>query len=113
VAEEWEKWVPVCDRLLYQCFYRVLSFISVHTSVSNVYKSLERLAEKRGGRLYWVWKDRVARWDDLEVFPGIKMSIWIFGGPRNTVYARRGWWAMYLFDPYVKSMARVFGTLRE
>ena len=114
MSEDWRKWLPVCERLLYQCFYRVLSFISVHTSVENVYNCVKEMSSGwRGGRVYWLLRGRVAKWDDFQVFPGIRMSIWIFGGPRNAVYARRGWWTLYLFDIGVERLARALGTLEE
>jgi len=109
--EGWEKWVEPCDRLLYQCWYRVLSFISIHAPVWEVKKALEKVAEKRGGKVYWVVRNRVGRYEDFEVFPGIKMSIWFFGGRRgkNTVFARVGWWKLYLIDVLSKMTAKVLG----
>jgi len=113
MAEEWEKWVPVVDSLILQTYYRQLSWVSIHAPASEVYKAAEHLAEtKRGGRVYWVLEGRVARWDNLEVFPGIVQTNWFVGGRRNCAMVRRAWWAMYLFDPLVKSTARVFGTWR-
>jgi len=118
MSGEWEKWVPVLDSLVFQTYYRQLSWVSVHAPVDEVYRAAEHLAEtKRGGRVYWVFEDKtlgrkVFRWDDLEVFPEIHQTNWFVGGPRNTAMARRGWWAMYLFDPMVKGFARVFGTWR-
>jgi len=108
------KWVPVVDRLLFQCYYRVLSFISIHAPVDEVVKAAQYLAvEKRKGKVYWVIEGRVARWDNVEVFPGITMTVWIFGSKirrKNTVMARRGWWALYLFDTYVKALAKLCGA---
>jgi len=111
--ESWRRWVPVADTLLNQAYYRVLSFVSFHAPLMEAYTAIESLVEKRGGRLYWVMEDRIARWDDLEVWPGVKMSLWIFGGPRNTVYARVGWYKLYFLDVAVKGLARTFGTLQE
>ena len=105
----WEKWVPVIDRLLWQCYYRILSFISFHGPVDEAYQAAKKLSETKGGEVYWVIPDRVFRWDNVEISPGIKMKIWFFGSAirrKNTVMARRAWWALYLFDPYVKTLAR-------
>jgi len=109
----YRKWIPVIDGLIKQCYYRVLSFISWHGPVDEAYLAAKELAEtKRGGRVYWVLKGRVFRWDDLEVYPGIKMSVWCFGGKirrKNTVMARVGWWKLYLIDMAVKGIASVMG----
>jgi len=111
MAEEWERWVPVADALVLQAYYRVLSFVSMHAPVDQAFQAIKHLAEtKRGGTVYWVVEPYVAKWDNLEVFPGIKMTLWVFGRKRNTVYARRGWWALYLLDVQVKRLAKVFGT---
>lgn len=114
IPEAWMKWIPVVDSLLLQCYYRVLSFISIHAPIDEVFKAARYLArEKRGGKVFWVVPDRVARWDNVEVFPGITMTVWIFGSKirrKNTVMARRGWWALYLFDPFVKTMATILGA---
>jgi len=117
MAGEWERWVPVLDALVFQTYYRQLSWVSVHAPVDEVFAAAGHLARtKRGGKIYWVFntlpRRKVFRWDDLEVFPGIRQTNWFIGGPKNTAMARRGWWAMYLFDPAVKGFARVFGTWR-
>jgi len=107
------RWVPVAEYLLNQAYYRVLSFVSFHAPLAESYPAIESLVAKHGGKLYWVVEGRVAKWDDLEVYPGITMSIWIFGGPRNTVYARTGWWKAYVVDSAVKSVAKLLGTYGE
>ena len=117
VAEEWEKAVYVIDSLVVQCYYRVLSFISFHFGIDDAFRAAQYLAEtKRGGTVYWVVERAgIARWDDVEVFPGIRITIWLFGSKlrrKNTVMARRGWWALYLWDVNVKRLARVLGTYR-
>ncbi|MEM2273628.1 MAG: hypothetical protein QXX56_05385 [Candidatus Bathyarchaeia archaeon] len=108
--EEWEKVVPILDALIVQCYYRVLSFISYHYGISASYKAAKYLAEtKRGGKVFWVLKDRLARWDDVEVFPGTKMSIWMFGSKinqKNTVLARVGWWTLYIIDMAAKALSK-------
>jgi len=117
-VEEWEKTVHVLDALVVQCYYRVLSFVSFHSGIDASFKAAQHLAEtKRGGSVYWVVENSgVARWDDVEVFPGIRITIWLFGSKvrqKNTCLARRGFWALYLFDIAVKSLARVAGTYKE
>ena len=109
MAEKWMKWVPVIDNLLWQVYYRILSFISFHGPVDEAYQAAKLLSETKGGEVYWVIPDRVFRWDDVEVSPGITMKVWFLGSAirrKNTVMFRRGWWALYLWDPYVKSVAR-------
>lgn len=114
MPEEYEKWIPVIDHLLWQVYYRVLSFVSFHGPVDEAFKACIKLKEAKGGSVYWVLPKRAFRWDDVEVSPGIKMTVWFFGSAvrrKNTVMCRRGWWAMYLFDPYVKTLAKVMGGL--
>jgi len=121
MAEEpsYMKWVAPLDNIIFQAWYRVLSFVSLHAPINEVYEAARYIAEnKRGGNVYWVIPDRAARWDDLDVNPpyGVKMTVWIFGSAirkKNSVVARRGFWALYLFDPYVKALARTLGALRE
>lgn len=96
--EEWEKAVEVMDYLLKQTYYRVLSFVSFHFPIEDAYKAAQQLKTKRGGDVYWIVEGKVARWDELEVFPEVYMTIWFFGGQKNTVMARRGWWAMYVLE---------------
>jgi len=112
---EWEKWVPVVDSLVKQCYYRVLSFISWHGPIDDAYKAAKKISrEKRGGHVYWVVKGRVFRWDNLEVYPGIYMSVWCFGGKlrkKNTVMARVGWWKLYIIDAMIKGIASVMGEV--
>jgi len=114
---EYMKWVAPLDNIIFQAWYRVLSFVSLHAPINEVYEAARYIAEnKRGGNVYWVIRGRAARWDDLDVNPphGVKMTVWIFGSAirkKNSVIARRGFWALYLFDPYVKAFARTLGTL--
>lgn len=115
-GEEWERWVPVVDALVLQSFYRQLSWVSMPAPIDEVYAAAQHLSEtKRGGRLYWVVEGRVARWDDLEVFPGIRQTNWFVGSKlrgKNTAMVRRGWWSLYLLGPMVKGVASVLGTYR-
>lgn len=115
--EPYLKWVKPLDNIVFQAWYRVLSFVSLHAPITETYKAAKYIARtKRGGSVYWVLKDRVARWDDLDVNPPHKltMTVWLFGSPirgKNSVVARRGFWALYIWDPYVKTLARTLGTL--
>ena len=99
MSEDYTKWVPVAEALLIQAYYRTLGMVSMHAGINDIYKALEEISARRGGTLIWKLEGRVARWDDLEVFPGIKMSIYIIGGAlrqKNTVYVRVGFWQSYL-----------------
>ena len=112
--ENWKRWIPVADMLVLQAYYRILSFVSINAPVKEVFLAIEEIAKtKRGGKVYWVMEPYVAKWENLEVFPGIEMTLWVFGRNRNTIYARRGWWAFYLLDVQVKRLAKVFGTWRD
>lgn len=105
-VEDWEKAANVMNELLKQAYYRILSFISFHFGVEDAYLAAQWLAENvRGGQVYWVVEGKIARWDNIEVFPSIFMNIWFFGGNKNTVMARRGWWALYLLEVYVKALS--------
>lgn len=92
-------WVPVIDRLLWQCYYRILSFISYHAPIDESYEAVNVLARERGGDVHWVIPGRVFRWDGLTLSPGITMSVWFFGSAirrKNTVMARVGWWSLWI-----------------
>jgi hypothetical protein len=105
--EEWRKWVPVISRLLWQCYYRLLSFVSYHGPIDESYEaakylSIEKMGEQvYGGDVYWVVEGHVFRWDNVEVSPGITMSLWFVGSAvlrKNTIMARRGWWSLYMLQ---------------
>jgi len=113
--QEWEKWIPVIENLLWQVYYRILSFVSFHGPIDEAYEAAKFLSGTRGGEVYWVIPDRVFRWDDVEVSPDITMKVWFFGSAirrRNTVMARRGWWALYLLDPYIEALARTLARYK-
>ena len=99
MSEEWRKWVPVAEALILQAYYRTLGMVSIHTGIDNVFLAIQEISTRRGGKLYWILEGRVARWDNLEVFPGVTTSLYILGSPirqKNTVYARVGFWQNYL-----------------
>lgn len=98
---DFRKWIPGADSLVTQAWYRVLGVVSIHAPINEVFQAIqEGLLPKRGGQLYWVREGRLARWEDLEVWPGVRMSIWILGQrvANNTAYLRIGWWRLYLTD---------------
>jgi len=101
--EQWMRWVEPLDNLVFQAWYRVLSFVSIHASIAEVYEAAKYVAQThRGGDVYWVVKGFVARWEDLDVNPPhrVKITVWIWGNPsgKNTVLTRVGFWSLYLFD---------------
>lgn len=100
-VEAWAKWVPVIEKLLWQCFYRILSFISFPAPVDESFEAARDLSVQLGGKVYWVHglDGRVFRWDDVEFSPGLKMSVWFAGSKvrrKNTVMIRRGWYTFYV-----------------
>lgn len=107
--EAWERWIPVIEKLLWQCYYRVLSFISFPAPIDESYEAVQYLSELErpllhdyGGEVHWVSEPRVFRWDDLELTPEIKMGVWFMGSAlrrKNSVMIRRGWWTLYLREP--------------
>ena len=108
------KWVTPLDNIVFQAWYRVLSFVSIHAPVSEVYEAAKYIQKKRGGNIYWVIKERVARWEDLDVNPphGVKMTVWLYGGKvrqKNTVLCRAGWYTLYLVDLPIKVVATILG----
>jgi len=109
ISEPWKKWVPVIEHLIWQCYYRVLSFISFHGPIDESYKAAKLLSEERGGEVYWVIPDRVFRWDGATVSPGITINIWFFGSAirrKNTVMARVGWWTLTLFAKVLRERVK-------
>lgn len=110
-------WVPVVDSILFQVFYRTLGTASLHGSILDIYKACEYIsATKRKGTLYWVVEHRIANWENLEVSPGITMTIRIFGSEihhKNTVLLRKGFFTSYLIDLPdlgLHTLASRFGT---
>jgi len=94
----------------------ILSFVSFHGPIDEAYQAAKFLSETKGGEVYWVIPDRVFRFDDVEVSPGITVKVWFMGSAlrrKNCVLFRRGWWALYLWDPYIKALARALGTWKR
>ncbi|MCJ7816750.1 MAG: hypothetical protein MUP55_02730 [Candidatus Aenigmarchaeota archaeon] len=113
------EFAPIVDSLILQVYYRTLGTVSIHTGISNIYKACEYLAAtKRKGTLYWVVEHRIANWENLEVSPGITMTIRIFGSElrgKNTVLLRKGFFTSYIVDLPdlgIKRFALVFGTYK-
>jgi hypothetical protein len=109
MSSDFEKWIGPAEDLLRQAYYRILGIISYHAPLSEAYKACEVVAGKRGGNLYWVVKDVLAKWEDVEVYPGITMSLWILGGPTNTIYVRTAWWKLYVLESLTRATAKVLG----
>jgi hypothetical protein len=106
-----ERWVPVIDHLLWQTYYRILSFISFHGPIDEAYQAAQYLSQTRGGEVYWVVRDRVFRWDNVEVSKDIKMNVWFLGSAmrrKNTVMARVGWWTMWILSETLKARAGLY-----
>lgn len=123
MSEEWEKWVGPADDLIDQAYYRILGMISFHAPISEAIKAIEYLAKtKRGGTLtYWgttfvpgiPWRAipveiprrfKVYSWEDIEVYPGVFMDMWIYGSERseNTAYVRKRWYNLYMIEDFVR-----------
>jgi len=114
MAEAWERWIPVADALVLQAYYRVLSFVSFHGPIDEAIQAVKYIAKtKRGGTVYTVVPDRVYRWDGVEVYPGIKMNLWVWGSPlrrKNTVYGRVGFWTLTLMTEALRARAKRLAT---
>ena len=107
MSTEYQKWIPVADALVLQAYYRTLGMVSMHAPIDQIYPAIQEISStKRGGDIHWVVQDRVARWDNLEVYPGVTMSLYIFGSPirkKNTVYTRVGFWQSYILRAPTKA----------
>lgn len=89
----------------------LLSFVSFHAPIDEAFLAIQEITKtKRGGNVYWLpnLKGRVARWDGVEVYPGINMNLWVFGSSirgKNTVYARTGWWTLSILTEVLRARA--------
>ncbi|TRZ51724.1 MAG: hypothetical protein D4S01_04225 [Dehalococcoidia bacterium] len=109
LEEPWRRWVPVIDKLLWQVYYRILSFISFHAPIDEAYSAAKHLSETKGGAVYWVMPDRVFRFDNIEISPGIRLDVYFFGSAsrrKNVVMFRRGWWSLYIIDTAIKTLVK-------
>jgi len=107
IEEPWGRWVPVIDRLLWQAYYRILSFISYHGPIDESYQAAKFLSGTKGGEVYWVVPDRVFRWDNVEISPEITMKVWFFGSAvrrKNTVMCRVGWFKAYIIETAIRAL---------
>jgi len=118
--EPWKRWIRPADDLVRQAYYRILGAISFHAPIDESIKAIEWLAKyKRGGTLtYWgrtifpfepirLGKFfRVWSWDNLEVYPKIRMSLWVYGSDYspNTAYLRKQWWRLYIFEAIMRAL---------
>ena len=119
--EEWAKWIRPADYLLGQAYYRILGWVSFHAPISEAIKAIEWLANHgRGGTLeYWgstyvpavPWRMvplewsrffQVYSWNDVEVYPGVYMDVWIYGSDKteNVAFIRKRWWNLYLLEDF-------------
>lgn len=119
--ETWTKWVQPADDLLRQAYYRILGMVSFHAPLSESIKAAQYLAEStRGGKItYWGRTAipgiplpvgrifNVYSWDGCEIYPGIKMDLWIYGTEKgsNTVYVRKRWYRFYIVEKTVAMLA--------
>jgi len=107
LQEPWHRWVPVIDRLLWQVYYRILSFISYHGPIDEAYQAANFLSGTKGGEVYWVVPQRVFRWDNVEISQGIMMKVWFFGSAirhKNTVMCRVGWFKAYILETVIETL---------
>ena len=118
--EEWMKWVEPADDLLRQAYYRILGMISFHAPINESIKAIQYLAETRRGGTVSYWGRTffpfdpvpfgqffiVYSWDNVEVYPGLKMNVWIVGSDhtRNTAYLRKQWWRLYIIEAMAKAL---------
>lgn len=118
--EGWEKWIEPADDLLRQCYYRILGMISFHAPILEAIEALKFLAEtRRGGTInYWgrtavpavpVGAGKffhVYSWEGCEVYPGIKMDLWIYGSEysENVAYVRKRWYRLYVVDLFAERL---------
>lgn len=102
-TEPWRRWIPVIEHLLWQNYYRILSFVSYPAPIEESFQAAEELSKTYGGTVSWSLDyHNLFKWEDLEFSPGLKMSIYFVGSAirqRNTAMIRRGWWKLYLFQP--------------
>lgn len=97
VEPQENRWVPVVEDLQKQLYYRQLGIVSMHGPVDEVVAAAAWLARNRkGGNVFWTTPGAVARWEGAEVYPGIFINEWLYGGPRNTVLTRVGFWKLYV-----------------
>jgi hypothetical protein len=98
------QWVPVVDDLQRQIYYRQLGMVSMHGPVTEVVPAAAYLAKnRRGGTVTWITPGWTARWENVEVYPGITMNEWLYGGPRNTVLMRVGFYKLYMAESLLGS----------
>lgn len=104
---EYMKWGSLIERMIITTFYRVMSFTSLHAPIGEIFIACKYMSEKTGfsGKVYWLIQDRIFNWDGVVVnrnpdYP-VTMNMRIFGSPirnKNTVFARVGWWKLYIAD---------------
>lgn len=107
IPVEVEKWGKFVENSILTAYYRLLSFVSLHAPISEIYNVCKYLSENTdyGGDAYWLIENRVANWDSVIVNQNpehpVTMNLRIFGSPirnRNTCFARVGFWKMYALD---------------
>lgn len=105
------KWSKLIERMIITSYYRILSFVSLHAPIREVYPVCEWMAANTdyGGRVYWMVPERVFAWDSIQVNKGVVMDLIIFGSAmrqKNTVFARRTWWRLYIIDVALMAVGR-------
>jgi len=105
---EGNKWVPVIDRMVYQVYYRAWGMIPVPKApIEEVVDACKALQAIRGGEISWIIKGRLAKWENIAIFPDITINAWIFYRPivGHTFLSREGFYKMYFVSSLFKRPA--------
>jgi hypothetical protein len=107
VPMEFLKWGSLIERMLITSYYRVLSFVSLHAPIGEIYKACKYMSENTpySGEVYYLIPQRVFNWDEVVVnrnpeYP-VKMNLRVAGSPirnKNVCFFRVGWYKMYIAD---------------
>jgi hypothetical protein len=111
------KWGSLVERMLITSYYRVLSFVSLHAPINEVYEACKYMSENTpyAGSVYYLVPRRLFNWDEIVVnrnpnYP-VTMNLRVFGSPirgKNTVFVRASWWKLYVVDYSLSLLGRSF-----
>jgi hypothetical protein len=119
---EFLKWGSLIERMLITSYYRVLSFVSLHAPIGEIYTACKYMSENTpySGKVYYLVPQRVFNWDEVAVnrnpdYP-VTMNLRVFGSPlrgKNTVFTRIGWYKMYVTDVALAFIGGLIGGRTE
>lgn len=95
-----EKYGKVMNSIINSCYYRTLSFNSIHVPLGNILEYVKAESEYgwRGGTLQPLFEPYFWQWNNLKIGEDLYFNMRFFGLPNriNVVFWRPKWYTAYM-----------------